>query len=86
MKSQPGVRTDLVTSRSPNQMLVTDFFGGVAQAEVLDDYTYEDVPEIPIPFSEIDSPIHSGSLHHQQISHGALETLEAPDPAELQTT
>ncbi len=69
MKSRPGIRTDLFTSRSLNQTLVTDFFGGVAQAEILDDHAYEYGLEDSTPISET----HSGSVRHAPESMGQQE-------------
>ena len=34
MRSHPGIRQDLFTRRTPSQVPLTDFFGGVAQAQV----------------------------------------------------
>jgi phosphatidylinositol glycan class K len=45
IRSQPGVRSDLF-HRPLEQTLITDFFGGVAHAEVITDSPAEHFPRI----------------------------------------
>jgi phosphatidylinositol glycan class K len=46
IRSHPGVRSDLF-HRPLEQTLITDFFGGVAHAEVITDRPTERYPRIP---------------------------------------
>ncbi|KAF9443066.1 hypothetical protein P691DRAFT_713766 [Macrolepiota fuliginosa MF-IS2] len=58
--SQPGIRNDLF-SRPLDKALITDFFGGVAQAEVApfveDSDTYEDPSAAPLPEEVLAGPL-----------------------------
>ncbi|KAF8342612.1 peptidase C13 family-domain-containing protein [Cantharellus anzutake] len=93
MKSSPGIRKDLFTSRPLNQTLITDFFGGVAQAQLLDDYTYENIDRIRGSISGVDEN-HSYARSHSHldskpsgVAHHQPTLTESPnDPALVDKT
>ncbi|KAI0300170.1 peptidase C13 family-domain-containing protein [Multifurca ochricompacta] len=69
IRSHPGVRSDLF-HRPLEQTLITDFFGGVAHAEVMTARVTEGHTNAPSlldsPFAEID-PINEGSGHEYEL-------------------
>lgn len=73
IRSQPGVRSDLF-HRPLEQTLITDFFGGVAHAEVIADSPTEGYPRTPdSPSAEIDSVEKDSQLVHE-----LAEILQTP--------
>ena len=68
IRSHPGVRSDLF-HRPLEQTLITDFFGGVAHAEVMDaDFMHDSSPLVPT--SQVDSIIKD--------EHSLTEVLSNP--------
>ena len=65
IRSLPGVRSDLF-HRPLEQTLITDFFGGVAHAEVITDSPKEYYPRIPdSSAAETDSMENASPLVHE---------------------
>jgi phosphatidylinositol glycan class K len=57
IRSHPGVRSDLF-HRPLERTLITDFFGGVAHAEVMDsDPKHGSIPSLDPTFAQVDSII-----------------------------
>ena len=73
IRSHPGVRSDLF-HRPLEQTLITDFFGGVAHAEVITDSRTERYPRTPdSSFAVIDS-----MEKDSQLVHELAEVLQTP--------
>lgn len=70
IRSHPGVRSDLF-HRPLDRTLITDFFGGVAHAEVMDaDPTHVPSPRSVPPFAQVDSILED--------EHRLVEVLPTP--------
>ena len=69
IRSHPGVRSDLF-HRPLEQTLITDFFGGVAHAEVITDRPTEHYPRIP------DSSVAETDSMGTQLVHELAEDLQ----------
>ena len=65
IRSRPGVRFDLF-HRPLEQTLITDFFGGVAHAEVITDRPMEQYPRPDLSVAETDA-IETGSMETQLV-------------------